>query len=328
MTIHDGQLSNDQLKSLYECMVRIRLFEETVANLVEAKEIATPCHFCIGQEAPAAGICSALRTDDYIWGGHRSHGHYLAKGGSVNGLMAEIFCRATGCSGGRGGSMHVCAPEVGVLGTVPIVAATIPVAVGSGLASALRRDGRVTVSFFGDGATEEGHFHESLNLAGLYNLPVIFACENNLYSSHMSLHERRRKDNIPESGAAHGVPSERVDGNDVQEVYRAACRAVERARSGAGPTLLELRTFRWRGHVGPAWDMDVGVKRKDELKHWLQMDPIRRCADELAARGIPQTELQTITAHVHREIDEAVEFARQSPLPEPVSLTRHVTRAA
>ena len=157
-------------------MVRVRLFEERVAELVGAREIRTPCHLYIGQEAIAAGVCAALETRDYVWGGHRSHGHYLAKGGDLRAMMAELFGKATGCSGGRGGSMHLIAPEVGILGTVPLVAATIPLAVGAGMASRLRRDGRVSVAFFGDGATEQGHFHESLNLSSLCRLPVVFVC--------------------------------------------------------------------------------------------------------------------------------------------------------
>jgi pyruvate dehydrogenase E1 component alpha subunit len=200
--------------------------------------------------------------------------------------------------------------------------------VGSALASSIRGDGRVTVAFFGDGATEEGHFHESLNLAALYKLPVLFACENNLYSSHMSLHERRLKDNIPESATAHGIPSDRVDGNDVEAVYHSTTRAVQRAREGGGPTLLELRTFRWRGHVGPAWDMDVGVKRKDELQEWLLRDPIARCAEALVQRGVSSAELHSIRDRVQKEIENAVEFARQSPSPEENSINHHVVCAA
>lgn len=328
MTADNAQLPVNRLQALYEDMVRIRLFEEAVADQVQARKIATPCHFCIGQEATAAGVCGVLERTDYIWGGHRSHGHYLAKGGNVNALMAEIFCRTTGCSGGRGGSMHICDPEVSILGTVPIVAATIPISVGSALASSIRSDGRVTAAFFGDGATEEGHFHESLNLAGLYKLPVIFVCENNLYSSHMSLPERRLKDNIPESATAHGIPSERVDGNDIEAVFHSTCRAVQRARANGGPTLLELRTFRWRGHVGPAWDMDVGVKRKDELQEWIARDPIARCASLLVKRGMADSQLKVIRDRVQQEIQNAVEFAQQSPLPEQDSIHRYVVCAA
>src|SRR2546422_6513026 len=186
----------DLLHGMYVSMLRIRLFEERAAELVDAGEIKTPCHLYIGQEGIAVGVCEALERDDYVWGGHRSHGHYLAKGGNLRAMMAELYGRATGCSKGRGGSMHLVAPEVGILGTVPLVAATIPLAVGAALAARLRREPRVSVSFFGDGAVEEGNFHESMNLAAMHKLPVVFVCENNTYSSHLHLLERRGADNI------------------------------------------------------------------------------------------------------------------------------------
>ena len=305
-------------------MVRIRRFEERVADLIDAGEITTPCHLYIGQEAIAAGICAGLNREDYVWGGHRSHGHYLAKGGDLKALMAELFGKATGCSGGRGGSMHLVAPEVGILGTVPLVAATIPLAVGAGLAAKLRGDGRVSVSFFGDGATGEGHFHESLNLAALYRLPVVFVCENNLYSSHLHILEHRGADNIYESGKAHSVPGLQLDGNDSQALYEAGQEAIARAREGRGPTLLECRTYRWRGHVGSSWDMDVGVKSKAELDEWLLRDPIARTAEVLLSQGTEQQALDRIEHEVIEEIDEAVRFARESPYPDASELFQHV----
>ena len=314
----------DLLHGMYVSMLRIRLFEERAAELVDAGEIKTPCHLYIGQEAIAVGVCAALERDDYVWGGHRSHGHYLAKGGDLRAMMAELHGKATGCSKGRGGSMHLVAPEVGILGTVPLVAATIPMAVGAALATQLRRDARVSVSFFGDGATEEGHFHESLNIASVYRLPVLFVCENNLYSSHMQLLERRACDNIDRAGEAHGLPGVRVDGNDVVAVYRAAVVAVDRARRGEGPALLECRTYRWRGHVGASWDMDVGVKRRDEFKDWLSKDPIARAGQQLRALGAEELELDRVVHHVRREVDEAVTFARESPYPAVSGLLEHV----
>ena len=320
----ERDVPSDLLRGMYVSMLRIRLFEERVAELVEAGEIKTPCHLYIGQEAIAVGVCAALERDDYVWGGHRSHGHYLAKGGDLRAMMAELHGKATGCSKGRGGSMHLVAPEVGILGTVPLVAATIPMAVGAALATQLRRDARVSVSFFGDGATEEGHFHESLNIASVYRLPVLFVCENNLYSSHMQLLERRACDNIDRAGEAHGLPGVRVDGNDVIAVYRAAAVAVERARRGEGPALLECRTYRWRGHVGASWDMDVGVKRRDEFKDWLSKDPIARAGQQLRALGAEELELDRVVHHVRREVDEAVTFARESPYPAVSGLLEHV----
>lgn len=309
---------------LYRTMLRIRRFEERVAELVEAGEVRTPCHLYIGQEVIAVGVCAALERKDYVWGGHRSHGHYVAKGGDLKAMMAEIYGKTTGCSKGRGGSMHVIAPEVGILGTVPLVAATIPLAVGAALASKLRGEQRVSVSFFGDGATEEGHFHESMNLAALYKLPVIFVCENNFYASHMNLGERRADDNIVRSAEAHGMPGVQIDGNDVEAVYRVASDAVSRARDGGGPTLLECRTYRWRGHVGPSWDMDVGVKRKDELKDWLPKDPILRARRYLEELGTSAQAFDAMEQEVHGEIEEAVAFARESPYPDSSELFQQV----
>ncbi len=322
------EMTPERLLGLYRTMLRIRRFEERVAELITAGEIKTPCHLYIGQEAIATGVCAALQVKDSVWGGHRSHGHYLAKGGDMSSMMAEIYGKATGCSGGRGGSMHLLAKEVGIFGTVPLVAATIPLAVGAALASKQRGDAGVAVSFFGDGAASEGHFHESLNMASLYMLPVVFVCENNFYSSHLSLAEHRAEDNIFQAAEAHGLPGLRLDGNDVVAVYHAASEAVERARSGMGPTLLECRTYRWRGHVGPSWDTDVGVRRRDELKTWLPKDPLARLRKRLIDSKIPMDEFDRIDREVRDEIEAAVLFARESPAPEPSDLYEHVYTVA
>jgi len=297
---------------MYKTMLRIRTFEECIAEMVETREARTPCHLYIGQEAIATGVCEALRAQDTIWGGHRSHGHYLAKGGDARAMLAEILARSSGCSGGRGGSMHLYAADVGVLGTVPIVAGTVPLAVGAALANKLRGDGGVSVAFFGDGTIEEGHVHESLNLASIYRLPVIFVCENNLYASHMHLSERRCRDNIFEAGRFYGMPSERYDGNDVFTVYRAVAQAVRRARAGGGPSFLEMRTFRWRGHVGASWDIDVGVQRRGELQQWLPKDPVARAREILIRHGVKDTQLAEIQVVVDQEVACARKFARES----------------
>lgn len=315
-------------KSLYSTMMRIRMFEDRLADLVEAKEVRCPCHLYVGQEAVAAGVCAALDPQDYVWGGHRSHGHYLAKGGDLPAMMAEVFGKETGCSKGRGGSMHLVAPDVGVLGTVPIVAATIPMAVGAALASVLRRDGRVSVAFFGDGAVEEGTFHESLNLAALHRLPVVFVCENNFYSSHLQLLERRANDNIVDAAAAHGLVGARVDGNAVFEVYDAAREAVARARAGEGPTLIEARTYRWRGHVGPSYDLDVGVTRREDLSAWRAKDPIGRLAAWLQERHVPSDWFDDRNAAFRSEIEAAIIAARQAAYPATTELGRYVYSTA
>jgi acetoin:2,6-dichlorophenolindophenol oxidoreductase subunit alpha len=319
-----ASLSREQLTSFLYGMQRIRLAEERVGKLVASREIRTPCHLSIGQEAIAVGVCTALNEDDTVWGGHRSHGHYLAKGGDLKAMMAEIFGKATGCARGRGGSMHLVAPALGIFGTVPLVAATIPLAVGAALSAKLRGTNQVAVAFFGDGATDEGHFHESLNLAALYCLPVLFVCENNLYSTHLTLKERRVKDNIAESAALHGLEGLVVDGNDVTAVYQVAHQAVQRARSGEGPMLLECRTYRWRGHVGPAADLDVGEDRRRELAEWQGRDPIAQCRTLLGECGVSSEALDRLDATVSAEIDAAVMFARQSPSPDESELLHYV----
>jgi acetoin:2,6-dichlorophenolindophenol oxidoreductase subunit alpha len=312
------------LLRMYRSMLLIRATEERIAQLVDEQRFGCPTHLYTGQEAIAAGVCAALNRTDYIFGGHRSHGHYLAKGGDLRAMIAEVFGKASGCARGRGGSMHLIATEVGLLGTVPLVAATIPISVGSALASKLRGDGRVSVAFFGDGATEEGHFHESLNLAAVQRLPVIFVCENNSYSSHMPLLDRRAEDNIYKSGEAHGIPGIRIDGNDVVLVYQSTADAVRRARSGDGPTLVECRTYRWRGHVGASFDTDVGVKRKDEMREWLPKDPVARTRTQLSALNVSEADFLAIEDETTKAVEDAVEFAIASPYPSESELSQSV----
>lgn len=304
----------------WKTMLRIRRAEEAIARLVESGEATCPCHLYIGQEAIASGVCSELKQDDTVWGGHRSHGHYLAKGGSLTAMFAEILGKSTGCSAGRGGSMHLFAPHQGIPGTVPIVAATVPLATGAAMAYKMRKEQRVAVAFFGDGTLEEGHVHESLNLAALYRLPVLFVCENNLYASHLHWSERRASDNLYEAGLFHGVPGERLDGNDVAQVADASRRAVERARQGLGPTFLECRTFRWRGHVGASFDLDVGVQRRGELRDWLLKDPIARVEQELVGGN----EMARASQAIDLEIEQALETARRAPAPTAGRVLEHV----
>lgn len=317
-------MNEEQLRDFYAAMTLIRFTEERIGELVEAKEIRCPCHLYIGQEAIAVGACGALGFGDTVWGTHRSHGHYLAQGGSLKGLMAEIFGKVGGCAKGRGGSMHLYAKEQGILGTVPIVAATIPLAVGAALACQLRGEEAVSVAFFGDGATEEGHFHESMNFASLHKLPVIFVCENNFYSSHLQLLERRSADNLHKAGPLYGIPGIRLDGNDAEAVHQAMMTAVARARATEGPTLLECRTYRWRGHVGPRSDMDVGVKRRDELKDWIPKCPIARVKRRLLELGVDEKELAAVDQSIRQRLAEAEDFARRSPLPREDELLDHV----
>jgi pyruvate dehydrogenase E1 component alpha subunit len=272
----------------------------------------------------AVGVCAALNRDDQIISTHRGHGHCIAKGADLKRMMAELYGKRTGYCKGKGGSMHIADFSIGMLGANGIVAGGIPIVTGAGLAAQLEGKGRVAVSFFGDGAASAGPFHESINIATLWKLPVIYVCENNFYSSHLSLLERRVRDNIPQIGYAHGLPGVRVDGNDVLQVQQAAAEAVRRARSGEGPTLLEYRTYRWRGHVGPSWDTDVGVKRKDELGEWLRSDPIARLRDRLAEGGAPLEMFERISREVTAEVEAALAFARESPYPSEAELLTHV----
>lgn len=320
-------ISNVLLKKFYTEMVRIREFEEKTAELVAKGEIKTPCHLYIGQEAIATGVCLALEKNDYVWGTHRSHGHYLAKGGDMNALMAELFGKQTGCSGGKGGSMHLCAPEVYILGTVPIVGATIPHAVGSALASKLRTDRRISVSFFGDGAVNEGVWHESLNFAALKKLPVIFICENNFYSSHFPLSEHLSVDNIAKRVESYGIPGIRIDGNNAIEVYRTAKKAVEHARNGKGPSFIEARTYRWRGHVGANYDLELGIRDKATLERWMERCPIKTLRAFLVKeKFFLEAELEKTTTDAKKEVEASLAFAKKSPLPNKKDLLKDVFR--
>jgi TPP-dependent pyruvate/acetoin dehydrogenase alpha subunit len=320
--------SNEFLIDLLRTMMRIRLCEESFVTPILEGEIRTPCHLYSGEEAIAAGICACLKKEDYVFGNHRSHGHFLAKGGSINEMVAEIYCKETGCSRGRGGSMHLIDPEVGMMGAAPIVAGTISLAMGAALASTIRKDNRVTVSFFGDGATGEGVLYESLNFAALKKLPIIFACENNFYATHMPIRECRVDNHIYKVAEPFCIESRAVDGNDVLEVYEAAKQAVEKCRKGEGPIFLEFLTYRFRGHVGPDDNIQgthTDIRPKKEVEEWLEKDPIKNLERYLKDNDLLDEEsLQQIKAEVEDEIAEAHAFARNSANPDPRELARHV----
>ncbi len=253
------------LTAFLKKMILIRAAEEKIGDNVANGTIRCPCHLAIGQEAVPAGVSQACRKGDRSFGAHRSHGHFLALGGSVHALLAEVLGKDTGASRGMGGSMHLLDVEHGLYGTVPIVGATIPIAVGAALAAKMERGGAIAISYFGDGATEEGGFHESMNLASALNVPVLFVSENNLFSSHLHIDLRQPADSVSRYAEAHRIPWARVDGNDVVAVHRAASSFAAEMRAGGGPRFIEAITYRWRGHVGPRDDEDVGVKRKDDL---------------------------------------------------------------
>jgi len=264
-------------------MVRIRLIEEAIADHYAEGEMRCPVHLSIGQEAIAVGACAALETSDKVYSTHRCHAHYLAKGGDLKRMTAEICGKAAGCVGGRGGSMHLMDVPKGVMASIPIVSSSIPVAVGSALADKRMRNGKVTVAFIGDASVEEGVFHESANFASLHKLPVIFLCENNLYSVYTRIDQRQPNRPLTDLAMAHGMHAAHGDGNDLDECYRLSVEAVERARNDQGPTLLVLDTYRWREHCGPAFDNHIGYRAESEFKDWEQRDPIRRYRERIGA---------------------------------------------
>ena len=309
-------------------MVRIRVCEESLVEPILEGKIKCPVHLYSGQEAIAAGVCAVLKKEDYVFGTHRSHGHYLAKGGGLRELIAEIYCKETGCSRGRGGSMHVCAPEIGMVGSAPIVAGTISLALGAALASKIRKEKRVTVSFFGDGATGEGVLYESLNFAALKKLPIVFACENNLYSTHMAIKECRPENNIFKIGIPFCIVSYRVNGNDVLSVYEIAKEAISICRSGRGPVLIEFMTYRLRGHVGPDDNIQgnhTDIRPKEEVEKWRRKDPIKNLEKYLVKNRIFKKEkLERINHEVEEEVRLAHDYAKKSPSPKSKELVKYV----
>lgn len=311
-------ISPDIFLKMYKTMIRIRTFEESLIEPLINKEIVCPVHLYIGQEAVAAGVCMNLGTEDWALSTHRSHGHYIAKGGDINALMAELYGKVTGCSKGRGGSMHLASPNVGFPGSSAIVAGTIPLAVGAALAFSMQKKGAVSVAFFGDGAAGEGTFYEALNFATLRKLPVLFVCENNLYSTHMPISSCLADVNIYKKAEIFNMPGVRVDGNNVTEVFKVARKAIEDARNGRGPTLMECMTYRFRGHVGPSDDLDKGLRSKEELEYWMNRCPIKRFEEFLFMQGIlSKLEKIQIYEDIKREMEEALTFAKESPYPDP-----------
>jgi pyruvate dehydrogenase E1 component alpha subunit len=308
----------ERLIRLLRSMLTIRIVEEHIAQLVVDGDARTPCHLGIGQEAIAVGVAEHLASTDRVFGNHRSHSQYLALGGDIYRLVAEVLGKVDGASRGMGGSMHLLGAEVGFHGSVPIVGATIPIAVGAALAARMDNKGAVAMAFFGDGACEEGVFHESLNFASVYKLPMIFVVENNLFSSHLDIQMRQPSDSVARFADAHRVPSRVLDGNDVLTVSSAAAELVGGARAGNGPGLIEAVTYRFRGHVGPNEDVDVGVRRKmHDLQAWKGRCPVQRLGRALAdAKLLSLASQDTLRTEIEREVSALVERARQAPYPE------------
>ena len=318
-------LAPDTLIGLLEKMTLIRRFEEKIVEVYPLQDMKSPVHLYIGQEAIAAGVCANLEKRDYIFTTHRSHGHCLAKGVDPAKLYAEFYGRVTGCCKGKGGSMHPADPENGILGTSAIVGGVIPLAVGTALKSYLVKEDRVSVAFFGDGASDEGAFHESLNFASLKKLPVVFVCENNFYATNSPLSARQPHDQIYKRAEGYAMPGLQENGNDVVGVYAKAKWAIERARRGEGPTLLECRTYRWKGHVGPDCDYKQGCRSKEELESWMEKCPVDRFRNQLVAENIlSETSYLSMTRKIDIQLESAIRSARQSAFPAPEEVGQHV----
>ncbi len=320
-------VGKDKLLEMCRTMRRIRQFETKIRDLALANEIPGFVHVSIGEEASAAGTCAALRTTDRITSTHRGHGHLIAKGGRLDRMMAEIYGKRAGYCKGKGGSMHIVDFSLGILGANGIVGAGLPIATGSALAAVVAGRDDVTACFFGDGASNEGTFHESLNLAAVWKLPVVFVCENNGFGEFTPMQTVTAVKDIAVRAQAYGIPGHIVDGNDVLEVYRYASEAVARARAGEGPTLLECKTYRWEGHVvgEQAFLGDGAYREKAEIEEWKKRCPLIRFEKWCAESGkISRAELDRIAEETTKELDAAIEFARSSALPDPKEVTDDV----
>lgn len=309
-------LTTEKQLEMLRSMQTIRRFEERASDDYQAGAIYGVVHCYIGEEAVAVGICAALNADDQIISTHRGHGHCLAKGADLNRMMAELYGRQTGYCKGKGGSMHIADFSIGMLGANGIVAGGIPIVTGAGLAAQLEGKGRVAVSFFGDGASNAGPFHESINIAATWKLPMLYVCENNLYSAGTIAADTLALSDVAARAAGYGIPGVVVDGNDVMAVYEAAEAAVNRARAGQGPSLIECKTYRWRGHTERPGQEDP--RPKEEIEEWRQRDPINRFATNLMEHGLLTEEAwQKMDAEILAAIEDAVKFSEESPFPEP-----------
>jgi TPP-dependent pyruvate/acetoin dehydrogenase alpha subunit len=316
------------LISLHHGLLKVRLTEELLAERYKQQEMRTPTHFGIGQEAIAVGVCHTLRHDDVVYSHHRCHNHYLAKGGSIYKLAAELYGRADGCSGGRGGSVHITARDVGFIATSAILGETTACAVGSALAFKMDGSDRVAVTFFGEGAMDEGSFYESANYASVKKLPVLFVCENNLYATESPLQLRQPAGtDLCERMRAFKIDALRIDGNDVQEVYRSTESALDNLRAGGGPFFLECMTYRWREHVGPHFDHELNrtYRTCEEVKAWMERCPLKRNAERLTRLGIATpAELKAWHQAMKSEVEREIERARNAPWPDVSTLFHHL----
>ena len=310
------QIKDEVLIKMYEKMLTIRRFEERAIKEFHDGTLIGYIHSYIGQEAIAVGVCANLRTDDRIVSNHRGHGHCIAKGADIRRMMAEIFGRKTGYCKGKGGSMHIADFDIGMLGANGIVGAGLPIATGSALAAQLEGGERISVVFFGDGAVGEGEFHESLNLASIWKLPIVFVCENNEYGVNTATSYSMAAEHVADRAVAYSMPGMVADGNNVFTVYETAEKAVSRARQGKGPSLIEFKTYRWRNHF--EGDMIPDLRPREKLEEWKKKCPVAFMERRLIEMGILDNgQLEIMNAKVMSRVQEAVEFAMESPLPDP-----------
>jgi len=310
------EISKEKLLDLYSTMVKIRLFEDRIVDLYARGLVPGLAHLYLGEEAVAAGVCGVLREDDYITSTHRGHGHVIAKGADLKLMMAELFGKKTGYCKGKGGSMHIADMKIGILGANGIAGGGIPIAGGAGLSIKLRKTDQVSVGFFGDASSNNGTFHESLNFASVHRLPVIFVCENNKYGISVSQAKHQAIKDIAIRATSYDMPGVVVDGNDVFDVYGAASKAVSRARAGEGPTLIECKTYRWRGHHEGDPNQGRRYRTTEEIEEWKKKDPIPRLAERLLEqKALTKKKMASIEAKLSEEIEQAVAYANESAFP-------------
>lgn len=315
-------MSKDLKKELLKIMLKIRYFEHTASTLYKEGQIPGSIHLYIGEEAIAAGACANLKDTDYISSTHRGHGHIIARGGDLNRVMAELFGKADGYNGGRGGSMHIATMELGILGANGIVGAGIPIATGAAFSSWIRKSNQVIICFFGDGATNQGTFHESLNIASVFSLPVVYICENNLYGVGTCIKNTSKCQQLSIKSMSYGIEGVTIDGNNVTLVYETVKKAVEKARNSKGPTFIEAETYRWHTHFEGEPDTYRPV---DEVKFWKKKDPIAGFEEELIMQNIMSSdEINSLKCEIKNQVDMAVKFARESKPPDVNDALKYV----
>ena len=317
---------NSLPKELYFSMLRIRMVEEKIVELYSEQEMRCPVHLSIGQEAVAVGVCEHLNRKDIVMSAHRAHAHYLAKGGNLKSMIAELYGKSTGCAMGKGGSMHLVDLKCGFFAAVPIVGSTVPIAVGVAWTFKLKKSSNIVTVFLGDGTTEEGVFFESLDFASLKNVPILFICENNFYSVYSQLNVRQASNrNISTLAESHGIKAFKGDGNNIQQVSEITEKAVKYIKNNNAPAFVELETFRWLEHCGPNDDDDLGYRKEGELDQWVKRDPIASYKSRMIEdHQLTEKEIIKTVEVISTEIDEAFRFAKESPFPAQSVLNQHI----